>query len=191
MRSMRNAMTPENRHSASMQVIDNLQRLSVFNTARTIHTYVAWRDEVDNHALIAELLRQGRTVIVPKVDLAHQRLLHYRIDHFCELRPGAFGILEPHDSSHAVQSLTSDSFDLILVPGVAFDVRGNRLGYGGGYYDRFLQSLTTPTVALAFDRQLVPALPVQSHDRAVQYIVTESRIIHCRTAEDWDAQISQ
>ncbi len=115
--------------NTSEEIVANLKRLPQFQSAKTIHTYVAWRNEVNNHRLIKDILSEGRRVVVPAVDLSHHTLIHSLISNFDDLRPGAFGILEP--PVDRIHSIDISEIDLILVPGAAFDFAGNRLGYGG------------------------------------------------------------
>ncbi|MGL6194569.1 MAG: 5-formyltetrahydrofolate cyclo-ligase [Thermoguttaceae bacterium] len=110
-------------------------------------------------------------------------LKFYRIDDFSsELQPHKYGILEPTQEirAQAGRLVEPHEFGLILVPGVAFDRMGNRLGHGAGYYDSFLKTLSrsVPRVAFAFDCQVVESVPIEPHDEAVDYIITENEIIH-------------
>jgi 5-formyltetrahydrofolate cyclo-ligase len=138
---------------------------------------VAWRNEVDTHDLIRRLLREGRLVAVPKVEPATNQLQHYFIADFSGLQEGAFGILEP--SSDPGRLAAPSQFDLVLVPGLAFDRAGNRLGMGEGYYDRFLAQVHAPKIALAYDFQLAEKLPIERHDQRVNIIITEKEMIVC------------
>jgi 5-formyltetrahydrofolate cyclo-ligase len=130
-------------------------------------------DEADTRTLITHAWERGVTVLAPAVAAGH--LLRWsRIESFDLLAPGPYGILEPPASApiempppHAVA----------IVPCVAFDAAGYRLGWGKGYYDRFLDGFDGPSIGLAFDCQEVPELPRESHDQPVDYIVTETRVI--------------
>jgi 5-formyltetrahydrofolate cyclo-ligase len=100
------------------------------------------------------------------------------ISEICSLQdvaPGKFKILEPKRKENAPIS----DVDLVIVPGVAFDGRGQRVGYGGGYYDRFLVKTRAPRVALAYENQIVASVPAEDHDQRVDKIVTEKRVITC------------
>jgi 5-formyltetrahydrofolate cyclo-ligase len=90
-----------------------------------------------------------------------------------DVSPGAWGIPEPHEHNR----VALDAVDLLIVPGLAFDDRGNRLGYGAGFYDRLLASCSKPTVALAFEGQIVSEVPAGNHDIRIKKIVTETRVI--------------
>jgi 5-formyltetrahydrofolate cyclo-ligase len=122
------------------------------------------------------LKRQVRTVL-PRVDKKEGKLLLYRIISTAELVSGPFGIPEP-DGTEKMPLLPSE-MDFVVVPGVAFDAAGSRIGYGKGYYDRLLAGLNVPTAGLCFEEQLVEHIPCEPHDRRVTMIITEKRIIHC------------
>lgn len=158
----------------SIEIVENLKRLPQFQSAKTIHTYVAWRNEVNNHQLIKDILAESRRVVVPAVDLCHHTLLHSLISNFDDLRPGTFGILEP--PADRIHSIDISEIDLILVPGLAFDRSGNRLGYGGGYYDEFFKQSDALKIALCFDFQIVEKIPTRAEDERVDILVTENGV---------------
>lgn len=128
------------------------------------------------------MLQEGKSVVTPKVISASHQLEHYLLPHFEALMPGAFGILEPSAAHGAVRLEALHEIDLIIVPGLAFDRKGHRLGYGGGYYDRLLAELDATKMALAFAAQIVEAVPAEAHDERVDFVVTEEEIIACREA---------
>jgi 5-formyltetrahydrofolate cyclo-ligase len=175
-RAQRCQMDSSWRDRASRTIVARLEALPVFQRSRRIQTYVALRPEVDTHALIRRLLRAGKQVAVPRVESGRE-LQQYLIKDFSELQVGTFGILEPpSDPSRRVMPA---QFDLVLVPGLAFDRAGNRLGAGKGYYDRFLAGIKAPKIALAFASQIVEQVPIEPHDQRVDMIVTESETIIC------------
>jgi 5-formyltetrahydrofolate cyclo-ligase len=177
MRARRRQLDPAWKATASQTIVSHLEALPVFQQARVVHTYVAWRNEVDTHDLIRRLSQGGRRVAVPKVETATGQLRHYFIADFSGLQKGAFGILEPSPDPDRLAA--PPQFDLVLVPGLAFDRAGNRLGMGEGYYDRFLIEVHAPKIALAYDFQLVEKLPAEAHDQCVDIIVTEKEVIVC------------
>jgi 5-formyltetrahydrofolate cyclo-ligase len=177
MRARRRQLDPARKAAMSQALVSRLEALSVFQQARVIHTYVAWRNEVDTHDLIRRLLQKGRRVAVPKVEPATGQLQHYFIADFSEMQEGAFGILEP--ASDPDRIAVPSQFDLVLVPGLAFDRAGNRLGMGKGHYDRFLAEVRAPKIALAYDFQIAEKLPAEAHDQRVDVIVTEKNVILC------------
>jgi len=175
-RAPRRQMDSSWRDCASRTIVARLEALPVFQRAHCVQTYVALRHEVDTQALIPRLLQQGKRVAVPRVE-SGQELQQYFIQDFSELQAGAFGILEPRPDPG--RRVATASFDLVLVPGLAFDRAGHRLGAGKGYYDRFLAEIKAPKIALAFAFQLVDCVPVEAHDQRVDMIVTENEVIAC------------
>ncbi len=162
----------------SAEIASHLKGVPQFRSAATVHTYVAWRNEVNNHQLIKDLLAEGRRVAVPVVDLNRHTLIHSLISNFEDLRPGAFGILEPAPEKIRVISLSE--IDVVLVPGVAFDLHGNRVGYGGGYYDDFLRHTNAFKIALCYHFQIVDEIPVRADDERVNLLVTEKGVYEIR-----------
>jgi 5-formyltetrahydrofolate cyclo-ligase len=164
----------------SKKITDNLRGLKEYQTSRMSFIYVSFRSEVDTHQLIRERLNNGLQVAVPKTDVTNRRLETYLLkDWGKDLRPGAYGILEPDIK---VTSLISPSqIDLLVVPGSVFDRQCGRYGYGGGYFDRFL-SVEAPQalrIGLAFSLQLLPKIPLKTHDQRMDIIITESEILRC------------
>ncbi len=138
--------------------------------------YVDFRAEVETGTLLEEVLERGKRLVLPKVQprglLACLRVTDTKDD----LVAGRHGILEPR--SDGTIAVCPREIDLVVVPGVAFTRYGYRLGYGGGYYDRFLAQEAPGAVAigLAFEVQMAECLPVESHDRPVDMVITESGV---------------
>ena len=176
--SQRRQLSQTDIATKSRIICDKLVRFDAFQSAETIHSYVAWRNEVNTHELIKSTLKEGRRVVVPVVDLPNHALLHSEIEQFEELQPGTFGILEPPKSF--LRSVPISDLDLIIVPGVAFDLRGDRIGYGGGYYDRFLRQTSAKKVALAYHFQIVDQIPTNARDQSVDIVVTEKGVFEIR-----------
>lgn len=145
---------------------------------KTIAFYVslAGEKEVDTIPMISSALLQGKRVCVPKVVADGLRFFEIKSLEY-DLQVGSFGILEPIGG----KEILPPQVELMIVPGVAFDRDGNRLGFGKGYYDRFLPKLRnkTPIIALAFDFQVIDKVPSMIGDIRVHKIVTESRTISC------------
>jgi len=166
--------------AASETIARRLFRLSEFKRAKTVMFYVSEGGEVHTHRMIREALRSGKRVLAPAMGEGKKILLPVAIRDFDrELSPGKWGILEPDPKKNSPVSLSE--IDLVVIPGVAFDLRGNRLGRGEGYYDSFLKKVfpAVPRVALAFEWQLVKKVPVAPHDIPVDRIITEKRSIRC------------
>lgn len=139
---------------------------------RTIGVYLARPQEIALDFLIEELLRQNYHVAAPRVDLANEKMSFWRLNALEELEIGPWNVRQP-----ASRELVSD-VPLILAPGLAFDRAGGRLGTGGGWYDGILQSTQT-TVGVCFDCQILPRVPLESHDRAVDFVTSEARWVEC------------
>ena len=131
----------------------------------TLGVYLASPWEANLDGLIQALLVSGIPVAAPRVDLQRDEISFWRLPSLQSVETGVWGLREPH----AVEP--GDTLDLVLVPGVAFDAWGSRLGMGGGWYDRFLAG-GARSVGIAFDWQLVAEVPCESHDRAVEAVVT-------------------
>lgn len=161
----------DTRRRKSEAVWRRLQRLKVFRLAKTVCCYVSLPDEVQTGPLITQMLEAGKRVVVPKVQGRRLALSEVK-DPARELVPGAFGVLEPKPG--AFRPVAMERLDLVLVPGLAFDRRGHRLGRGEGYFDRFLARVPEdiPTIGICYDFQLVDRLPNEPHDQAVGAVIS-------------------
>lgn len=132
--------------------------------------------ELDTWGLLDPLLVGGRDLYVPRAEKGEPQLHLHRYP--CPLRALSFGLRQPLKSVPELDPRQIDQrIDLALVLGLAFDQRGYRLGYGGGYFDRFLAAHRIPAIALAYDLQLIESLPVESHDIPMTAVVTETRVV--------------
>ncbi|MZP29878.1 5-formyltetrahydrofolate cyclo-ligase [Heliobacterium undosum] len=175
----RNRLTPEEIASKSRLIAQRLFAMPAYVSASTVMIYVDFRREVETGEILAHSLNRGKQVTVPVCEGGARRLTAGRIERYPEdLQPGTWGILEPA----TVVPVEPASLDLVIVPGVAFDRQGNRLGYGAGYYDRFLPSLRPEAqkIALAFDLQIAHQICPDDHDIPMDWIITESGVIDCR-----------
>jgi len=163
----------DERRRRSATIRRKVFRLTAFRQASTICCYVALPYEVQTWQIIEDMLTKGKRVVVPVAHPRVKRLSLSEVRHPArELVLGAHGVLEPRPGAY--RPVPVRDLDLVLVPGLAFDRRGHRLGHGHGYFDRFLARVpkSTPTVGLAFRFQLLDRLPIASHDHAVQTILT-------------------
>lgn len=150
---------------------------SEWQAATTISTYVGVKSEVATLPLIVAAFAAGKRVAVPVVEGGGIRL--YRIDGVDDLAPAPFGLLEPRrELRRKARSMVATTIKLFLVPGVAFDTAGGRLGYGKGYYDSLLSRVKPhiPTIGLAYDVQVVPAVPMSPTDVRLGAVLTESAL---------------
>jgi len=171
------ALTATDVRAKSAAIWERLSVLPEFAGATRLLVYVSTGAEVDTHGLIRQLLALGREVWVPWFDPNERKYVAAVLHDFdAELAPGKFGILEPR-SREAQRPVAGLQPDVALVPGLAFDETGNRLGRGLGHYDSLLQQARGGRIALAYDFQVLSGIPVESHDARVDFIVTETRMI--------------
>jgi 5-formyltetrahydrofolate cyclo-ligase len=172
----RDGLSAPQRAAASRQIADRVRARAAFQRAGTVLLYCAMRSEVDTSALIDELLAAGRAVVLPVTDWSARRLGLYALQDRAELVPGRFGVPEP--PPHRRTEVRAACIDLALIPGVAFDRWGGRLGYGAGLYDGLLPQLPAPCPrwGLAFETQMVDELPCDEHDQRVDAVFTEQQV---------------
>lgn len=167
----------------SLTIADNLLSLKEMAFVKNVLIYVSTKGEVDTLGLIEELFKLGKIVYVPKViDIKTGLMRFYKISSLEDLEPGCMNILEPKKSLEVLEeSLIDDNF-VIVMPGLAFDKKGHRLGYGGGFYDRFNARVYSGLLklALSFDFQLVDELIANEFDIDVDKVITENEIINCK-----------
>jgi 5-formyltetrahydrofolate cyclo-ligase len=167
----------------SRRIWDKLRSLPEFAGARTLTTYLDMGSEVRTREYVPQLWQMGKRVIVPFCEAHELRLFH--LQDMDELTPGAWQILEPAPQWRAIAQRRVDAaeLDLILVPGLAFDRNGDRLGWGKGYYDRFLHQVSAEAVkiALAFQCQLVEEIPALAHDVRMDKVITEDTVYNARS----------
>ncbi|GAA4433520.1 5-formyltetrahydrofolate cyclo-ligase [Bremerella cremea] len=146
--------------------------------------YVGVRDEVETDSILDHTLHQFGNVVVPYC-LPGNELGLFRLEDLGELERGAFGIREPREELRANRLVGPQDISLALIPGVAFDHTGNRIGYGKGYFDRLLMQLPDDCrqIGLAFDCQLFAEIPVETHDIPMHQIITETQTIVCSPAD--------
>ncbi|HID11086.1 MAG TPA: 5-formyltetrahydrofolate cyclo-ligase [Candidatus Latescibacteria bacterium] len=168
---LRKALPPNEVRRLSAAVLSHLYASELYRNSHVVHTYVSVDNEVDTWPLIVRALKEGKQVVVPVVS-GKGRLRHSVIDYISELVRGKWGLWEPR----CFRDTDLAAVDLVLVPGVVFDRRGYRVGFGGGYYDRFLSQVSAPKVGLAFGFQVVSRIPEDPHDERVGYLATEDGI---------------
>jgi 5-formyltetrahydrofolate cyclo-ligase len=165
-------MTPHEVWRSSRSIFGSLIRESVFQKAGSICCYLSFDNEVHTHGFVLHCLKAGKTVAIPKTD-KKQGILLSKFISFNHLSPGPFGILEPKENSYFPYD--PDELDLAVVPAVALDREGNRLGFGTGYYDKFLAKRNKRLflVGVVHSFQLLQQLPVSSYDVPVQQVITD------------------
>lgn len=172
----REAMTPLEVERASAAVTRRVLSLPAFRESRYLLAYVDLRNEVRTGALIQAALAVGKQVALPVTNRERRALTAARITVYPEgLAPGAYGVPEPQ----RYEEMPPEVLDCILVPGVAYDYTGYRLGFGGGYYDRFLSRVRRHAVliGLAYDFQVCATVYPEEHDQSVHFVVSETRTL--------------
>lgn len=164
------------RRKRSFEIGKKFLRSEEFKTAKVIFFYVSLPTEVDTKVLIDKALRLKKTVVVPLVRYKERKLVWYKIkNRKRDLKPGILGILEPDPQK--TKKWPEKHVDLVVVPGLAFDRKLNRLGQGAGFYDRFLRKIyaEVPKIGLAFSCQIIKKVPIQKHDARLNKVITNSK----------------
>ena len=173
------SLSSEDIRDKSRQIFLNLAETVDYRNSQNIMFYVATRSEVQTEEMIKTSIKMGKNIFVPIIlpeclNLAPSKI--YNFDK--ELEKGKKGILEPKKEYYRL--FPPEDIDLIIVPGVVFDLSGNRIGRGFGYYDNFLRKVRSSAkiISLAFEMQIVKKIPVDENDIPVHKIITEKRIIN-------------
>jgi 5-formyltetrahydrofolate cyclo-ligase len=186
-KSIRGSMLDRRKHLAaetclshSVRIQQRILHLDAFRQAAALALYSPVWNEVFTEEVFREARRQGKSVVYPRV--RGSDLDFVAVEALEELASGTFGVLEPLGDA----LVAPGALDMVLVPGVAFDLQGNRLGYGKGFYDRVLCGTRRPAlvVGLCFEFQLVDRLPIEEHDACLDLLVTEEREYRFSTTVD-------
>ena len=171
----RNSIDNNRKEEMDRELFNKIINLDLYKEAKNIFIYLSFGSEIDTKPIIDRALEEGKEVYIPKVYKVNREMKAIRLNSFDDLEENSMGILEPKDDSNFI---AKENIDLIIVPGAVFDLEGNRIGYGGGYYDRFLSNIKDKRnkVVLAYDLQVVDNIEAEEHDVKVDYIVTNSRI---------------
>ena len=161
-------------HRHSVAVAKRLPTLPAFESAKSLVVYVSFGNEIETHDLIRQLLADGRHVCVPSFD-AGNYLVAEILDFDQDMFVGKYNILEPKH----LRRVPVTRPDVWLVPGLAFDQKGNRLGRGKGCFDALLQHARGVKIALTHDFQLLNEVPTEPHDVHMDFIVTETQVVQC------------
>jgi len=175
LKDIRNSLSKKeiiNKSKAIEKIIINLNE---FKESSNILFYISYNNEVFTHDMIKKCLGK-KEVIVPISNTKNETLILSKLESWKDLKNGSYGILEPDK----LIKFNQKKLDLIIVPGVGFDERGNRLGHGKGYYDKLLEKSNAKTIGLAFECQIVDRIPTDKNDIPADIIITEKRIIKCQ-----------
>lgn len=174
----RSKLTAEEAKEKSISIIGKLKELDCFKEASVILAYTSIRNEVDTSKFIKDCLNRGRMLCLPMVLKNERKFEIYKINDLNrDLHTGCYGINEPIPIIQ--NKLSPRDIELVVVPGIGFDIEKNRLGYGKGYYDRFLTELCPKAIkiGLTYDSLILTKLPTGKYDIKMDIIVTEKRVI--------------
>jgi len=178
-----NRNAQENKDEQSRTICERFMALPAYAVAKTVMFYIDVRSEVRTRHSLPAALASGKTIVVPWCNDKGELEL-YRLKDMSELAVGMYKILEPKAELRALpeKQCAVEDLDIVMVPGVAFDRRGARMGHGKGYYDKLLEHARrdTPLVALAFECQFFPEIPTAEHDIFMDKIITEAGVVEGR-----------
>ena len=166
----RDATSAELRDIASKRIHENLKKNSSFIDAKNIACYSPIGSEVNTHDIMLNILEQGKNLLLPRI--IDDNIQFYIVTNLEKLEKGSFEIMEPKDSCEKAKKI-----DCVLIPTVGASKLGVRLGYGRGYYDKFLSSTDAMKISLTYSKQIVKSIPSDSHDIKIDWIVTEDENI--------------
>ncbi len=171
----RNSLNAGEIEQKSTVIQARLFSLSEFKRAKTILCYAGVKSEVQTKKMIMDAMALGKIIAVPKSDFEKKTMKAVQIGSLADLEETKFGLFEPKNG----KEIPAEEFDLIIVPGIAFDLQGTRLGYGGGFFDKFLQKTkkTAVKIGLAFETNIEEKIPSASHDVKMDKIISETGII--------------
>jgi len=171
---------PKNQRNARINAIEKrLFEFANFLESRIVLMYVGGKNEIPTGNILKLAHEYGKIVVLPAFDASSYKMKLMKVDTLeNDLRDGPRGVAEPDPDR--CKRVPIEKIDIAIIPGVAFDEKGARIGTGRGYYDRLIPrlSITTRKVALAFEEQIVPQIPMESHDKFVDIIITDRRIIY-------------
>ena len=168
----------KNKSDLDEKIEEKLRNNEIYKNSKNIFIYLGFGSEINTIKYVEDFLNEGKKIIIPYTDMKNKVMYGIEINTLDGLKKNKFGILEPTDGS---EIFNKEDIDLIIMPGVAFDRSGNRVGYGGGYYDKFLSEINSdiPTIALAYDVQILEEVPSEQHDIKVGMVITEKETIKC------------
>jgi len=174
--AIRDQATPSLVYKEGQKLQELILAWPIFQQAQSIGCYVSVANEADTHRLLTYAFSVGKKVSVP-VTRTKGQMDFQQIFSLEELKPVRFGLLEP--IPEIGRQMNPEHLELMLVPGVAFDRQGNRLGFGSGYYDRFLNKSSAIRAGVALSFQIQPHIPIEKHDVQMNWLITENEIISC------------
>lgn len=177
-RERRTNMEAENKKLLDNSIAENVKRLKEYRPAKTLLVYMSTPIEVDTVKIIENAWADGKRVAIPRcIPNSRDMEFHY-IESFDEVAPGTFSVLEPDPTLPIVKDFSGC---LMIVPGMQFDMKGYRIGYGKGYYDRYMVRFTGISAGICYSEELRPFMYHGRYDQSVDIVVTDKRIKTCKT----------
>jgi 5-formyltetrahydrofolate cyclo-ligase len=170
-------LSEQEKQFKSKAIYQHLLHLSTWETSLTIGVTISTTKEINTRPIIEKAWEWEKQVAVPKCLPQTKQLDFRKLDNFSQLESVYFGLQEPIVAE--TSPIQPEHMALLIVPGLCFDSRGYRIGFGGGYYDRFLENYQGITVALAYEEQLIEKLPEEAHDIPVDFLVTPKGVVTC------------
>lgn len=160
----------DNKNIKSNIIFNKIINDELFNSSKVIGIYYSLPSEVDTHTLIEYALSIGKVVCLPKI--VKDEMKFYKIDYGTRLKKSKFGVLEP--PSKKVNLILVDDIDLLIVPGICFDINRNRIGFGKGYYDKYISNHYINTIGICFSEQIIDHIKTDKHDVKVNKLITNN-----------------
>lgn len=173
-RALRENLDKDKKQLMDEKILKNISILNIYKSSRVVFTYVSKNIEVDTHSLMEKCWKNNKKVAVPKCIPETRSMEFYIVNSFEDLEKSTFGLMEP--ITEKCEKVTDFSEGLCVVPGFCFDNEGFRLGYGYGYYDRFLQNFKGSTLGICYANCIIPKLPHGRFDRPVDILLTDRYI---------------
>lgn len=159
----------EDKEGKDRLIRENLRELDIYKKAKSVFVFISYKSEVDTRGIIEDILADGKKLLVPLVK--GKEMIAVEVKGIDDLEPNKMGILEPKSGDEVTD------VDLTITPGLAFDKDGFRLGYGGGYYDKFFAKVDTIRMGIGYSDQYVESLVHEDYDKALEYLLTEEGLI--------------
>lgn len=173
---IRDSLNNNEKELIDNKIFNELINTDLYKRSINIFIYISFSNEINTKNIIEKAFKDKKNVFIPKVYKDDKLMKAIKLNSIDELKKNSMGILEPIDDSNYIEK---ENIDLIVVPGVVFDKECNRIGYGGGYYDRYLKDIKSKKnkIALAYDLQIVDKIESEVHDIKVDYIITNTRAL--------------
>ncbi|WP_250455193.1 5-formyltetrahydrofolate cyclo-ligase [Clostridium tertium] len=173
---IRDSLNNNEKELMDNKIFNELINTDLYKRSINIFIYISFSNEINTRNIIEKAFKDKKNVFIPKVYKDDKLMKAIKLNSIDELKKNSMGILEPIDDSNYIEK---ENIDLIVVPGVVFDKECNRIGYGGGYYDRYLKDIKSKKnkIALAYDLQIVDKIESEVHDIKVDYIITNTRAL--------------